>query len=108
MTVLWGVKLYSLAEVYQFHLQYKMEAAGSSETLVISYQTRRCHIPEESNFYSHRRNGLISRKKGSEFLCGTSNVHVRMHMIKATDQIMVLQSAYSPGIRDLGIYECSM
>jgi hypothetical protein len=39
----------------------KMEAVGLSETLAILYQTSRREIPQDRNFYSHRRESLKSR-----------------------------------------------
>jgi hypothetical protein len=39
-----------------------MEAGGSSEMLVIIYQTARCHITDDGNFYNFRCERLKSRR----------------------------------------------
>jgi hypothetical protein len=40
----------------------KMEATNSSYTPLNIYQPTRRHIPEDSNFYSHRRGSVKSHK----------------------------------------------
>jgi hypothetical protein len=72
ITVFRDVMPYSLVDydqcfdkIYCLHLQdgravLKMEAAGSSEMLVMIYQTTGHHIPEDSNFLSHFSENLVS------------------------------------------------
>jgi hypothetical protein len=71
MAVFWVVASCSLVEVYQsfrgpccLHhhslTALMMEAARTSETLIIFYQTTRRYNPEDSHIRTHRRENLKS------------------------------------------------
>jgi hypothetical protein len=48
----------------------KMEAADSFETITIIYHTRQCHIPEDSNLYSHLHHSLKHHTETTQFDTG--------------------------------------
>jgi hypothetical protein len=70
ITIFWGVtpcdlvyKYLRLGRIWFLHLQERknMEAAGFFETLLPTYPTKRCYIPEDSNLHSYRSEDLQSR-----------------------------------------------
>jgi hypothetical protein len=55
--------------MYLHYSAFKMEAAGSSDTLVMSYQPTWSHIPEDSNFHCyHSKHPNVIFKK-NDHLC---------------------------------------
>jgi hypothetical protein len=70
ITVFWDVIQYSLADMYQhfggtcfFHLEdtgVKMKAAYSFETMIPTYRTTQCHIPEDSKLTAVKTSNFTS------------------------------------------------